>query len=236
MTKNVLFIQNGETDGPGFFATVLRELGIGLTTVHAWNGEAVPVSLADYAGIALGGGGISVYDRDRYPFLNDQLTLIRTAHVEDIPILGFCLGAQLIAELLGGKVFANDRKEIGFFDVTLAPAAVNDALWAGLPNVVRPTQWHGDTFSLPPDGELLASSAITPNQLFKIGTRIYGFQFHLEFDLPTLAGMIDPSDPYLLENGVDPAAFLRDAEVEMPAIESLARIVFTRWTRLLAQF
>lgn len=233
MTKNVLFIQNGETDGPGFFATVLGELGINLATVHAWNGEAVPASPAGYAGIALGGGGISVYEHERYPFLNDQLALVRTTRAANVPLLGFCLGAQLIAESLGGKVFANTRKEIGFFNVTLAPSAAGDALWAGVPNVVRPTQWHGDTFSLPPDAELLASSAITPNQLFRIGTSVYGFQFHLEFDLPTLAGMIDPHDPYLLENGVDPAAFLREAEAEMPAIESLARTVFTRWTKTL---
>lgn len=233
MSKNVLFIQNGETDGPGFFAAVLSELGVGLKTVHAWNGEAVPASVEGFDGIALGGGGISVYERDRYPFLTQELALIRTARMHGVPLLGFCLGAQLIAESLGGKVFANHRKEIGFFDIALSPAAADDALWSGVPRVVRPTQWHGDTFSLPPDAQLLGSSEITPNQLFRIGANIYGFQFHLEFDLPTLAGMIDPTDPYLLENGVDPAAFLRQAEIEMPAIGELARTVFGRWALLL---
>jgi GMP synthase (glutamine-hydrolysing) len=233
MTKSVLFIQNGETDGPGYFATVLSALGIPLTTIHAWAGEPVPERVGHFAGVALGGGGISVYERERYPFLSREMALIQSLRRENVPVLGFCLGAQLIAESLGGKVYANHRKEIGFYDVLLAPSCVGDSLWDGLPTVIRPTQWHGDTFTLPPGAELLASSAITPHQIFRVGPLIYGFQFHLEFDLPTLAGMIDPSDPYLLENGVDPAAFLREADLEMPAIGELATTVFSRWARLL---
>ncbi len=145
-----------------------------------------------------------------------------------------CLGAQLIAEAYGGRVFANNAKEIGFYDVTLAPAAANDALWNGCPAVIRPVQWHGDTFDLPTEATLLASSALTRHQLFRIGSNVYGFQFHLEIDLATLRGMVIPDARDLVAFGVDADCFLHEAEVELPAIASVARVVFSRWGELLA--
>ncbi len=230
--KKVLFIQNGDTDGPGLFARILGELGVELDIVHAWNGGAIPPTLAGYAGAAIGGGGISVYEAGKYPWLNDCIGLVKSARAEGKPVLGMCLGAQLIAEALGGKVFANREKEIGFFDVTLAPAAASDPLWKGCPDVFRPVQWHGDTFALPPDATLLASSAITPNQLFRIGN-LYGFQFHLEIDMPTLKAMVIPDARDLAKFGVDGGEFIETGARELPRIEPLAQTVFARWAGLL---
>ncbi len=230
--KRVLFIQNGDTDGPGLFAKILGELDVELEIVHAWNGGEIPPTLAGYDGAAIGGGGISVYEAGMYPWLKDCIRLVKSARAEGKPLVGMCLGAQLIAEAFGGKVFANREKEIGFFDVTLAPSAANDPLWKGCPEVFRPVQWHGDTFALPPDATLLASSVITPNQLFRIGN-LYGFQFHLEIDLPTLEAMVIPDARDLAKFGVDGSVFIEAGTRELPQIEPLARTVFARWVRLL---
>ena len=230
--KRVLFIQNGDTDGPGLFAKILGELDVELEIVHAWNGGEIPPTLAGYDGAAIGGGGISVYEAETYPWLKDCIRLVKSARAEGKPLVGMCLGAQLIAEALGGKVFANREKEIGFFDVTLAPSAANDPLWKGCPEVFRPVQWHGDTFALPPDATLLASSVITPNQLFRIGN-LYGFQFHLEIDLPTLEAMVIPDARDLAKFGVDGSVFIGAGARELPQIEPLARTVFARWVGLL---
>lgn len=192
----------------------------------------LPEDAAEFDSLVFGGGDMSVYEADKFPYLRDGMRLIRAAIAEDKPVLGFCLGAQLMAEALGGKVAPNTRKEIGFFDITLTPAASDDPLWANCPRVFRPISWHGDTFTLPPGAQLLASSEITPHQLFRIGDRHYGFQFHLEFDLPTVEPMIEPDDEALRAFGVDPQGLLAASRTELPAIEPLARTVFRRWLSL----
>src|SRR5580700_5619391 len=121
--KRVLFIQNGEQDHPGLFAKVLRDHGVALDIVNAGCGESTPVDLDRWAGIAVGGGGMSAYETERYPFLSDEEALIRTARAARKPMLGMCLGAQLMAGALGGKVLPNRAKEIGFYDVRFTPAA-----------------------------------------------------------------------------------------------------------------
>jgi GMP synthase (glutamine-hydrolysing) len=231
--KRVLFIQNGEEDGPGIFATVLRDRGMALDIVKAGCGESTPLDLDRWAGIAVGGGGMSAYEADRYPFLRDEETLIRSARAAGKPLLGMCLGAQLMAGALGGKVFPNRAKEIGFYDVRFTPAAEGDALWKGHTATFQPVQWHGDTFSLPPGAVLLASSDLTENQLFRLDDNSYGFQFHLEMDEPILRDMVRTDDDWLRQNDVDPQRFLREARLAMPKVESIAHSVFGRWAERL---
>ena len=226
------FIQNGAEDGPGIFASALADAGVALDVVHVWRGEPMP-GAEDYDGYALGGGEISVYQADTYPFLHAEQALVREARTLRRPLLGMCLGAQIMAAAFGGHVFANAEKEIGFYDVTFAGAAEEDALWNGQTATFQPAQWHGDTFTLPAGAVLLASSAITLNQLFRVDDIHYGFQFHLEMDLPVITSMIADDERVLAERGVDTAAFLRDAQEKLPALEPLARQVFIRWTRLL---
>jgi GMP synthase (glutamine-hydrolysing) len=230
--KRVLFIQNGEQDRPGLFAQVLREHGVALDIVEAGCGERTPTDLDAWAGIAIGGGGMSAYEGDRYPFLRDEVTLIRSARAAGKPLLGMCLGAQLMADALGGKVFPNKAKEIGFYDVRFTPAAEGDFLWQGH-TTFQPVQWHGDTFSLPPGAVLLASSDLTENQLFRLDDISYGLQFHLEIDEPVLTEMVETDDGWLPQNGVDPQQFLREARIAIPKVEPMARSVFGRWLKLL---
>src|SRR5688572_29649273 len=148
MTR-VLFVQNGDTDHPGLFADVLHSRNVAVDIVHAWSGETVPRDLRPWSGVAIGGGAISAYEGEQYPFLVQEEELIRSAQAAGLPVFGMCLGAQLMAAAFGGKVFAHDKKEIGFFDVQFTPAAENDPLWRGHTAPFQPVHWHGDTFTLP---------------------------------------------------------------------------------------
>jgi GMP synthase (glutamine-hydrolysing) len=232
MTR-VLFVQNGDTDHPGIFADVLRERGIALDVVHAWSGEVVPADLRPWSGVAVGGGAISAYEFEDYPFLSREEELIRSAQAAGLPVLGLCLGAQLMASAFGGKVFANREKEIGFFDVRFTAEAKNDPLWHRHTEPFQPVHWHGDTFTLPPGAVHLASSALTANQLFRFGDKSYGFQFHLEIDERVLTEMIGVDGGGLPRHGVDPEEFLRQGRAAFPKVKPLAEAIFGRWTDFL---
>ncbi len=234
--NRVLFIQNGEYEGPGLFASALRDYGVAVETAHAWRGEALPDSPRPWDGIALGGGSMSVWETAEFPFLQNEMALLKEARAIKMPVLGMCLGAQLMAAAYGGSVFPNRTKEIGFFDIHFTEAAKKDALWRGHAASLQPVSWHGDAFTLPPGAVLLASSALTQNQLFSLDGIHYGLQFHLEIDRPLLSEMVATDDGGgLPRQGIDPLQFLREAEIALPRVEAVARDVFTRWTRLCAE-
>jgi GMP synthase-like glutamine amidotransferase len=233
--KRVLFIQNGEYEGPGLFASVLRDCEVAVKTVHAWRGDAVPDSLRGWDGVAIGGGSMSAYDTVEFPFLKNEIRVLKEARAEKLPVLGMCLGAQLMAAAYGGDVFPNHTKEIGFFDIHFTTAAKNDPLWCDHTGPFQPVNWHGDAFSLPPGATHLASSDLTQNQLFSLDGILYGLQFHLEIDRPLLAEMVAADDGGgLPQQGIDPQHFLRTSEIVLPGVETIAREVFTRWTKLQA--
>jgi GMP synthase-like glutamine amidotransferase len=225
----VLFLENEEHVGPGFLASALGARGVAVEIARPWCGEALPEDLAGWDGLAIGGGAMSANDTAEFPYLEQEMRLIRAARAGGTPVFGMCLGAQLIAKAFGGRVYANRAKEIGFHEVRFSPAAAEDAVWHGLPQPFLPVHWHGETFDLPPGATLLASSALTPHQLMRAGENIYGCQFHLEFDLPTLRTMIAEDADGLSGYGIDVAAFRRECEIAIPKLEALARAVFTRW-------
>lgn len=129
------------------------------------------------------GGPISAYDDDRYPFLVDELRLIEQSLRRKVPVLGICLGAQLLARALGARVYAGSAKEIGFAPVALTAVGRKSCL-AVLERESSPVlHWHGDTFDLPAGAERLAATEGTPNQAFALGPSVLGLQFHVEADL-----------------------------------------------------
>lgn len=123
------------------------------------------------------GGPIGVYETDDYPFLQQEIDLLKVRLKENLPTLGICLGAQLIAHALGAKVYAGQQKEIGWSQLSISDTANN--LLAPLMDTPV-LHWHGDTFDLPEQAELLASSEIYPHQAFSVGKNILALQFHLE--------------------------------------------------------
>ena len=113
------------------------------------------------------------------PWIDDEITYLRSALASNVPVWGVCLGAQLLAAALNAKVYSGEAPEVGVCDVELTDAAAADPVWGDVPASFPTLQWHGDTFDLPAGATLLASSPAYPNQLFRHG-RSYGVQFHLE--------------------------------------------------------
>ncbi len=128
------------------------------------------------------GGPIGVYEQNIYPFLTEELRIVERRLASGRPLIGICLGAQLIAHALGSPVYPGEAKEIGFAPLTLTQAGRASPL-APLGPEIAVLHWHGDTFDLPQGAERLASTAITPNQAFRVGDAVLGLQFHIEADL-----------------------------------------------------
>jgi GMP synthase-like glutamine amidotransferase len=175
MTKKILSIQNISCETLGTFEDLLVSEGYVLNKVLAPIGP-VPQSAIEFSAIILLGGPMSVYEG--IPYLNKEQSLIRDAFRRNIPILGVCLGSQLIAGALGGTVYKGAKKEIGWYDVKITDNGL-DSLFKGLQKKeLRVFQWHGDTYTLPQDAVVLAYTDLYP-QAFRIGSA-YGLQFHLE--------------------------------------------------------
>ena len=138
--------------------------------------------ISRYNGLVVLGGPMSVNDVEQYPHLATEVELIQQALASGIPILGICLGAQLIAKALGATIRPNEIKEIGWHDVSPTPAARDDPLFRDFAQSEKIFHWHGDTFMLPQGAVHLASSPLCPHQAFRYQSNVYGFQFHLEVD------------------------------------------------------
>jgi GMP synthase (glutamine-hydrolysing) len=199
MMQPVLLIQNDADEGAGLLATLLNAHGIAQYYRFGWELNDVP-GADEYAALVVLGGVQSAYQTEKYPYLCDEMACIRTFLFADKPVLGLCLGAQLLASAIAGEVRANVRKELGFGDIALSAEAAHDPLMKGLPRSFPVFHFHGDYFPLPPNAVRLAASALTECQLFRHGSG-YGFQFHLEIDQPLIEIMCNNNRDYMAENG-----------------------------------
>lgn len=185
--KKLLVLQHVPHEILGTLNPLLKRAGFRIRYVNfARHPDAQP-SVDGYDGLVILGGPMSVNDADRLPHLIVEMKLIEQALRGNLPVLGICLGAQLIARTLGAAVYANREKEIGWYDVSPTTEAESDPLLAALAKSEKIFQWHGETFDIPRTSLHLAFSSLCTNQAFRYGSNIYGFQFHLEVD----ARMID---------------------------------------------
>lgn len=170
-------------ENSGVFMPVLQAAGHRVTEIPLFSGAPLPRP-ADYQAWIVMGGPMNVDEVDKYPFLAPERELFATLIDADRPLMGMCLGAQLIARAAGARVYAKRPKEIGLFNIHLTPPAASDPLFAYFDNPQEVFQWHGDTFELPEGAVHLAGSERFEHQAFRIGRRVYGLQFHLECNLP----------------------------------------------------
>jgi GMP synthase-like glutamine amidotransferase len=173
----VAIFRHAATEGPGYFATYLDRHAIPWEVVKIDEGEPVPGDAARFSGLVFMGGPMSV--NDDLPWIAPVLRLIRGAADREIPVLGHCLGGQLMAKALGGEVIRNPVKEIGWGRVDVAPnEAAAEWLGKGLSSF-NAFHWHGETFSVPPGATCILSSRYCPNQAFVLGPHL-GMQCHVE--------------------------------------------------------
>ena len=231
--RSVAFLQHGESDKPGILADVLLGRGISLDIIRADLGQPIPENLESYDGLAVGGGAQAAYQTDLFPYLADEIRLVRQTVTAQKPVLGLCLGAQLMAAALGGSVRPSGFAEIGFYPVVLEPPADFDSLWTGMPKEFVPAHWHGDIFELPPGAMPLGHSQLTPRQAYRLGPHSYGFQFHLEMTPEIFEEMVGSSREELLEQGYDPDQLIAQARKCLPPLRPVAETVFSRWADFL---
>lgn len=230
--RPVLVLQQVAEDGPAFLATWLQTQGVAMDLRCAQAGDTLPADLRDHAALALLGGWWSAND-DR-AWLRASEGLVRLAVAQGVPIVGHCLGAQLMARALGGTVGASPRPEVGWQRWQVAGSAAARH-WFGTSPPDRVFHWHGESFSLPAGAQLLASTAACPHQAFALGPHL-AMQFHVELDAAKLqlwaadrtAEYLDQLAQYP-DSVQDGMAMLAEADTALPAQQALAANLYTRW-------
>lgn len=229
--RKILVLQHIGCETLGLFAEEAADLA-GFTYVRPFQGEPVPVSLAGWDGLVILGGPMAVYESENDPYLLDEIRLVAAAIAQDFPVLGICLGSQLIAAAAGAAVYAGSQREAGWGEVILAEAAGNDPLFSGLPSPLPAFQLHGDTFDLPTGAVRLAENALYANQAFRLGNNIYGLQFHVEVTSSLVKKWAGFYREYISGAGVTPESLLDDLAYRSGSLQPVASQIITRFLQL----
>lgn len=190
----------------GSLAQDIAANGHSLTTTHWYKGDSAP-ALDSFDVLIVMGGPMGIYDDEIYPWLAEEKALIAAAIAAGKKIMGICLGAQLIACVLGAKVTRNVHREIGWFPLQIAAEASNHPIAKLLAECNQVFHWHGDTFGIPAQAQLLASSEACAHQAYVVGNQVYGFQFHLETTEASASALIQ----HCAED-LDSSAYVQNAD------------------------
>src|SRR4029453_9005459 len=219
-----IVLRHAAAEGLGLLANALRDYGVHHRYLDVARGDALPKDIRTVGGVIVLGGPIAAYDTDQHPFLKTESTFVEKAIEAGRPVLGVCLGAQLIAQVLGARVYAGERREVGWGPVELTDDGRDDPLFLGLGDSFTVFHLHGDTYELPPDSSNLARSAAYEQQAFRWGDTVYGFQFHLEFTEPTIQRLAtEPqSQEYITGAGVDPKQLVAETATRVSELSEAA--------------
>lgn len=236
----VLAVMNDETDGPAMIGQWLAGAGVTVQEVHGFAGQAVPRTVpVGVSGILTLGGAMGAYQVPEYPWLADEQALMVDAINRGVPVLGVCLGGQLLAAATGGEVRLGPQPEIGLTRVQRTDAGAADPLVAAIaadPQGIPAAVWHQDYITqLPPTATLLLTSPDCPVQAFRVGSSAYGLQMHPEVDGPTFASWLGIPDEARERSGIDIGrALVEVADAEADLLRAWQPLVMA-WAQLVHQ-
>ncbi|HZN86744.1 MAG TPA: type 1 glutamine amidotransferase [Burkholderiales bacterium] len=228
--KPVAIFRHAPSEGPGYFATALERKSIPWTLVALDEGRGVPRDARRYAGLAFMGGPMSA--NDDLPWIGPALALIGDAVRKDVPVLGHCLGGQLMARALGGEVRAAPVTEIGWGEVRACANGVARE-WLGGLRAFEAFHWHGETFSIPPGGTRVLENAHCDNQAFALGKH-FGMQCHVEMTAELIGDWLQGGareiEASRASAGVQqPGQVRKDMERRLTALHAVADRIYERW-------
>ena len=237
VTRRLLVVQHVPHERLGTFEDGFRAAGCSIETFDAYEPRARWPSLDGFDGIVSMGGPQSVYEQAKHPYLTRELALLRQAVKSELPVLGVCLGAQLLAAALGAKVTKNPQKEVGWYPLMRESGADGDPLFAPFGQTETVFQWHGDTFALPKGAVRLASSPLCQEQGFRYHDNVYGLQFHVEVTEPIVRAWIrtpvNKAELESLRGVIDPMTIRRQSPQHIARLAELSRHVAQIFSRLL---
>ena len=237
LVKPVLIFRHARTEGPGHFATFLDMNRIAWRLVKLDDGEAVPESSAAFAGLGFMGGPMSA--NDELPWTRPVLDLMRDAVAHKVPVIGHCLGGQLLARALGAKVSASPVTEIGWNRVEVEDTSLARNWFGGDLREFTTFQWHSESFAIPDAGERVLRGAHCRNQAYVVGDRHLGLQCHVEMTPEMIQSWCDTgadevrgalSSPAVQ----DVAAIRSEMKARLPALNDVAERLYRRWIAKLA--
>ena len=236
----IIVLQHINIEDPGYIKDLMIKDKFDLTTVELDEGEKIPQNLSNYDAMFCMGGPMDTWMEKDYPWLIDEKKRIKEFVVDlKKPYLGFCLGCQLLGEVIGGKVVRSNQPEIGMLDVKFSENKNNDSLFFEFPEKITSLQWHSyevQDLENNKDVTLIASSPETKFQIFKYKNHAYGIQFHIEIKNTTVGewGCV-PEYKAALENQLGPGAldkFDQQAEVNMPSLNKYSQILYNNFKKL----
>jgi GMP synthase-like glutamine amidotransferase len=232
----LIVLQHHPLETPGRLGDILQRLGHRLDIRELFDGDPVPTDLDDVQGVITLGGPQDTDEINRHDWMQPELDFIKAAHDADVPVLGVCLGAQLIAVALGGEVGRMDKPEAGFGDVQSSFFGTVDPLLAGVPWKTPQFHLHGCEVTQPPPGGTpipLQSSRHSKCQLFKAGMTTYGVQYHFEWTRSKLIDILDENHAWLQKHDIDIVSLKRAFDVHYDMHRHLGDRLCTNFAKLL---
>lgn len=234
--RRVLVVQHAEPEGPHLIAAALGSAGVSGMVVRTDRCDSVPTDAGTFAGIVVMGGPMCAADDSAFPTRGAELRLLESALENEVPTLGVCLGAQLLAVAAGAAIHRGGKPEVGWGEVDLLEGAQDDPLFkvaSSRAHALTVLHWHSDTFDLPAGAVHLASSQAYRNQAFRLGVAAWALQFHIEVDANAVDGFVEafPEDAEMAQGGADAISATTvgfpssSAEARLSILDNFAAVV-----------
>jgi GMP synthase (glutamine-hydrolysing) len=233
---NVLVIRHEQCSSLGLLKVAFEQAKIPFVYLDTPEGETLVDSLTHYSHIIVLGGAVSAYEADQYPYLHYEFELLKQAIQQGIPVLGICLGSQILAHVLGGRVYRGEfGREAGWCELELTSEASDDPVLGDLPAQFKVFQSHQDTFDIPPGCVHLVKSSKYSNQAFRYRDQVWAIQFHPEIDEHVLSNCSAVIEQELIDSKIRDTTLeklLEEARIHSPTVAPLAAQIMRNFLQI----